>query len=115
MAVLTETREDQVWVGADVPLLREEASCFLWVVQQSKVVGCCPGIQALTVRGYFVVTLVGMVAVEVANMQAGVWERRDGRWCESRAWMFVDVNDLIAFDVYAQPLSLRLFWRLIDQ
>jgi len=36
-----------------------------------------------------------MLAVEVANIQTGVWERRDGRWCESRAWRFVDVDDLI--------------------
>ena len=115
MAVLTETREGQVWVGTDVPLLREEASCFLWVVQHSKVVGCCPGVQALSVRGCFVVTPVDMLAVEVANIQAGVWERRDGRWCESRVWRFVDVNDLISGDVYAQPLSLWLFWRQIDQ
>jgi len=44
-AVLAETREGQVWVGADVPSLREEAGCFLWVMQQSKVVGCCPGVR----------------------------------------------------------------------
>ena len=56
-----------------------------------------------------------MSAVEVANIQAGVWERRDDRWCESRAWRFVDVYDLTSGNVYAQPLSLWLFWRLIDQ
>jgi len=39
------------WVGADVPTAREETGCFLWVVQQSKVVGCCPVAQALTVGG----------------------------------------------------------------
>jgi len=47
-----------------------------------------------------------MLAAEVANIQTGVWERRDGRWGESRAWMFVDVDDLVSCDVYAQPLSL---------
>jgi len=47
-----------------------------------------------------------MLAVEVANVQTGVWERRDGRWCESRVWRFVDVNDLISCDVCTQPLSL---------
>ena len=45
-------------------------------------------------------------SVEVANMHTGVWERRDGRWRKSRAWRFVDANDLISCDVYAQPLSL---------
>ena len=55
---------------------------FLWVMQQFKVVGCCPGVQAFTVR-CFVVTPVDMLAVEVTNIQTGVWERRDGRWCES--------------------------------
>jgi len=52
------------------------------------------------------VTPVDMLDVEVVNIQTGVWERRDGRWCESRIWRFVDVNDLISCDVYAQPLSL---------
>ena len=35
-----------------------------------------------------------MLAVEVANIQTGVWERRDGCRCESRPWRFVDVTDL---------------------
>jgi len=47
-----------------------------------------------------------MLAVEVTNIQTGVWERRDGRWCESRVWRFVDVNDLVSCDVYSQPQSL---------
>ena len=64
--------------SADVPTAREETGCFLWVVQQSKVVGCCPGVQALTVRGCCVVTLVDVLAIEVTNVQAGVWERQDG-------------------------------------
>jgi len=72
----------------------------------SKVVGCCPGVQALTVRGCCVVGPVDMLAIEVANVQTGVWERHDGRWSESRAWRFVDVDDLATCDVYAQPLSL---------
>ena len=87
-------------------MAREEIGCFLWVVQQPKVVGCCPGVQALTVRGCCVVTPVDVLAIEVANVQAGVWERRDGCWSESRAWTFVDVDDLVSCNVYAQPLSL---------
>ena len=75
-------------------------------MQQSKVVGCCTGVQALTVRRCFVVTAVDVLAVEVTNVKTGVWEHRDGRKCESRAWRFVDVNDLISRDVYTQPLSL---------
>ena len=70
-------------VGADVPSEREETGCFLCVVQQSKVAGCCPGVQALTVRGCCVVTPVDVLAIEVANVQAGVWERRDGCRSES--------------------------------
>jgi len=72
------TREDQVWVGADDPTAREETGCFLWVVQQSKVVECYPEVQALTVR-CFVITPVGR---------------------------FVDANDLVSCNVYAQPLRL---------
>jgi len=115
-AVLAETREGQVWFGADVPTVREEAGCFLWVIQQSKVVGCCPEVQALTVKRCFVVTPVDMLAFEDTKIQTGVWKRRDGRWCESRAWRFVRygftltlrfyVDDLVSCDVYAQPLSL---------
>ena len=86
-----------------------------WTVQQSKVVGCCPEIQALAVRGCCVVTPVDMLAVEVANVQIRVWERRDGRWSESRAWRFVDVDDLVICNVHPQPLSLWLIWKLIGQ
>jgi len=103
---LSWPRLTKVWVGADVPTAREENGCCLWVLQQSKVVGCCPGVQALTVRGCCVVTPVDVLAIEVANVQAVVWERRDGRWSESRAWRCVDVDDLVSCDVYAQPLSL---------
>jgi len=42
-----------------------------------------PGVQALTVRRCFVVTPIDMLVIEVASVQAGVWERRDGRWDES--------------------------------
>jgi len=63
---------------------------------QSKVVWCCSEVQALTVRSRFVETPVDMLAVEVTNIQTGVWERRDSRWCESRAWRFVDDNNLVA-------------------
>ena len=78
-------------------------------------VQCCPVVQDLTVRGFFVVTTVNVLPIEVANVQAGVWERRNGRWSESHAWRFEDDDDLVSCDVYAQPLSLWLFWRLIDQ
>ena len=77
-----------------------------WVVQQSKVVGCCPGVQSLAVRGCCVVTPVDMLAIEVTNVQTGVWERRDWRRSESHAWRFVDVDDVVTCDVYAQPLGL---------
>ena len=82
------------------------------------VQGCwmLPGIQALTVRGCFVVAPVDMLAVEVTNIYTGLyWERWDGRRCESRAWMFVDVNGLIYCHVYTQPHRLWFLWRLIDQ
>jgi len=28
----------------------------------------------------------------------------DVRWCQSRAWRFVDINDLICCDIYASTL-----------
>jgi len=66
-----ETREGQILVGAGVPSVREEAGCFLRVIQQSKVVGCCPDVQALIIRRCFVVTPVDVLTVEVANKQEG--------------------------------------------
>jgi len=65
-----ETGEGQILVGAGVPSVRE-AGCFIRVIQQSKDVGCCPGVQALTVRRCFVVTPVDVLAAEVANKQEG--------------------------------------------
>ena len=47
----------------------------------------------------FFVSPVDMLAVEVVNMQIGVWEHRDGHWCKSRACRLVDVNDLMSCDV----------------
>jgi len=78
-AVLAETREGQVRVGADVPSVREKTSCFLWVIQQSKVVGCCPAWSPGSHRQeMFCCNPVDMLAVEVINVQSGVWERGDG-------------------------------------
>ena len=56
-----------------------------------------------------------VLAVKVANIQTGVCKGRDGRMCGSREWRFADVNNLKSCDIYAQPLSLWLLWRLIDQ
>jgi len=103
-AVLAETRKSQVRVGDDVPSAGGETGCSLWVVQQPEFDGCCPGVQALTVM--FCFNPIDMLAVEVANIQAGVCYRREDRWCKLRAWRFVEVNDLISCDVSTQPLSL---------
>ena len=53
--VLAETRELQVRVGADFPSMRGDTGHSIWVMQQRKVVGCCPGVQALTIRRCFAV------------------------------------------------------------
>ena len=39
---LAETREGQDQVDGDVPSVRGKTGCFRMVLQQSKVVGCCP-------------------------------------------------------------------------
>jgi len=49
--------------------------------------------------GCCIVTAVDMLAVKVANT-LGAWERRDGRRGESRAWRFVDVDNLVSCNVY---------------
>jgi len=87
-------------------LLGCTAARSCWLLPRS------PGFHGLET---FAVAPVDMLVVEVAKIETGVWERRDGHWCKSRAWKFVDVNDLISFDVYVQSLSLWLLWRLIDQ
>ena len=92
-----------------------EAKSRIWTFTSDSATLQCPGVQALTVRRCFVATPADMLAVEVANIQTRVWERVDGRRCESREWRFVEVIYLMSCDVYAQPLSLRLFWKLIDQ
>jgi len=71
-----------------------------------RLLDVAPGVQALTVRGCCIVTPVDVLAVEVANVQTGMLKRRDGRWSESRAWRFVDVDDLVTCYSYAHPLSL---------
>jgi len=45
----------QIRVCADVPPGRGETNCYLWVIKQPKVVVCCPGAQAFTVRRCFAV------------------------------------------------------------
>jgi len=94
-----------------------EKRSWLFPLGYTTVQGCwmLPRSQALPVRRCFVVTPVDMLAVEVTNIQTVVWKRWDDRWYESRGWRFVDVNDLLSCNVYTQPLSLWLFWRLIDQ
>jgi len=94
-----------------------ERRSWLFPLGYATVQGCwmLPRSPALSVRGCFVATPVDVLAVEVTDVQTGGWERRYGRWCESRAWRFVNVNDLVSCNVKAQPLSLWLFWRLVDQ
>ena len=55
-----------------------------------------------------------MPAVKVASVQAGVWEHRDRRR-QSRSWWFIDIDDLDAINVHAQPLSFRSIRRLIGK
>jgi len=80
--VLTETREGQFRVDADVPSVSGETDSFVWVGQQSKVVRCCPEVQPLIVGTFFAVTPVDMLAVEPAIIQTCAWERQDTSWCE---------------------------------
>jgi len=58
LVVLANTRQGQLRVGAYVPSVRGETGCSLRVVQQSEVVGSCPGVQALTDRRCFALTPV---------------------------------------------------------
>ena len=102
--------------SALVPMFHGERRNWTLHLGHTAVQGCwlLSGIQALTVRRCFAVALVNMLAVEVVDIQIELWERRDGGRWESWAWRFLDVNDLISGDVYAQPLSLCLLWKLID-
>jgi len=70
---------------------------LLDVAQESRTSPSC---------GRFFVNPVDMLAVEVNNIETGVLERRVYHWCESRELRFVDVNDLMSRNVYAQTFSL---------
>jgi len=87
-------------VGANIPSVKGETGYTPWIVQQLEVVGCCPRVQALTVRRCCPAT-----PVEIANVQNGVWERRDSRGCESREWWFVDVNGLVSCKITVSDCS----------
>jgi len=76
LVVMADTCKVQTPIVADVPSVREAGYSF-YVVQQHKVVGCCPGGQALTVRRCAIIP-DDVLAVEVASMQTGVWEHQDG-------------------------------------
>ena len=69
--VLADTREGQVRVGVHVPSMRGETGHSLYVLQQRKVVGCCPGGRTLSVRRWCAVAPVDMLTVEVTNVQTG--------------------------------------------
>ena len=63
-------RQDQGWCRCSIG----ERGNWLLPLGHTAVEGCwcCPGVQALMVKECFVVTPVDMLAVEVANIQAGV-------------------------------------------
>jgi len=68
---------------ADVPLVRRgETGCSLCVIQQPEVVGCCPEVEDLIIRGCSAQTPVDMLAFEVTSIEAGVWERQNGHKCK---------------------------------
>jgi len=95
-AVLVETREGEIWVGADVPMAREETGCFFGMYNSPRLLYVAQ--ESMLSPSGDVVTPVDVLAIEVANVQTGVWERRDGRWSESRPWRFVDIDDLVSCD-----------------
>jgi len=68
-AVLVKSCEGHARVGSDVSSVRDEIGCFLWVIQQSKVVGCLPRVQAFIITRCFAVASVDILAVEVINVQ----------------------------------------------
>ena len=98
---MADTREGQVCVGAVVQSVRGETGYSFWVVQQTKIVGCFPGVQALTVR-CCPVSPVNMLAVEVANIGYRLGCGNVGMACGvSGEHAVCDVNDLTFCDIYA--------------
>jgi len=67
--VLADTREGQVRVGADVPSIIGKTGYSLWVLQQHKIVGCCPGGRVLTVKRCCAVDPVDLLVAKVASIQ----------------------------------------------
>ena len=92
---------------------RWEMKPAAWVIQQSKVLGCCPGSHR---QKMFCCN---------PSWHVGSWSHQRIAWgVGTSGWPLVwiasvevrrrvEVNDLVSCDVYTQPLSLWLFWRLI--
>ena len=106
-SVRSETREGQVRVGADIPSVREETGYFLWIVQHSKVIWCCPGVQALTVRCFVVTPLEDWtsrkkVLPERFDTEEHGWTRER---CRPSVWKWLQADAL-----QAQKLEGQILW-----
>ena len=86
----------QVRDGVDFPSVREETGYSLWFVQQLiKVVGCCPGGQAINVSRCGCWLLPGRPSYQRQQMQccnpswhAGSRSRQHTGWCvETSGWL----------------------------
>jgi len=77
LAVLAEAREGQVWVGTNVLTAQKKLAVSFALYNSPRLLDVAQE-SRLSPSGD-VVTLVDVLAIEVANVQAGVWERRDDR------------------------------------
>ena len=80
-AVMTGTRESQVWIGSSVPATGEETGGVLGIVQQDKATVNCPVSQAFSVWGDKMIAPISMLSVKVACIETGVWKHWNRIWC----------------------------------
>ena len=106
------TRKCQVRIFPSVPASREETGSALWIIENNKAAISSPGSQTLSIG----VTIhpISTLAVKDTSIETGVWEHQDSCWGHLRGWKLVDVGDLAPFSGHAQPLNLRVIWRLIN-
>ena len=77
-SVRADARESQVWIRADVSASGEKTGCTLRVIKKGQVVAGCPGSQAFSARVGGAVLPIDMLAIEIASIDGGMREHRDG-------------------------------------
>ena len=86
-------------------MARMKGGHILWIVESEKANKACPSNKAVSVSITGSITLVDMRTIKIASIENGVKEHWKIRCLQSCRWRFVDIDNSITINVYAQPLS----------